>query len=488
MKYKQWIFIPILQVCLFSLLEAQNQPILCSHCTCTPSTGSYVNADCSNNVSSVLYTTSKNTSDNTSAESNDLIQKLSVRKNELITLKDKFPFANLEVLDLSQNKIVHIEDNVFSKLQKLQTLILSKNNIEKLDPNAFQGEYAPEEFLPLRALRTIMLDRNNLHSLNANLFEHTEKIESLSLAYNPLEVIDQHTAIAITNLIHLKFLDLSYTQISVLPQYFLHTPRYITVLNMSGNNFVHVPMELEEAHALETFIFNDNPVVNLTHKNGFPEIPTLRVLHLCQMPELTEIGAGSLANLTKLEELYVAGNPKLARIDDGALASTDRTGGTYEVWPSIKKLYLNDNQLSYMNKSFLAQWDSLAELDLLDNPWTCECENQWMVDTLMPIYMKIDKEKAEDMKCGAPVEMVSFTFHELFAKNYRMRCLDLYGARPEEDAVLMIGMLTGILIGIPIVLLCLYSYKRHWFGIFDDSPAAFSRQFYGRTGGDVYDY
>ncbi|KAK9876132.1 hypothetical protein WA026_011249 [Henosepilachna vigintioctopunctata] len=480
MGFKRTIFLTfIITVCFLSLFNAEDQPLLCSQCKCVTLNDSSLEVTCSSDVTSTIFSPSNKSNTST-------ISKLTVRNNNFNNMTNHFPFENLTILDLTGNKIVHIADNIFKKLQKLEILILSYNNIEILQPNSFEGEYEAGDFYPLRSLRTILLDHNNLHSLNSDLFEHTEHVEQLSLSHNPLKMIDTHTAIAITNLVFLKNLDLSFTQISTLPSSFLHTPRNIEILNLSGNNFTEVPQELKEAHSLKTLLFNGNPMEKLTRANGFPKIPTLRILHLCQMPKLVSIGPGSLANLTNIEELFIAGNPLLTRIDDAAIATADNSG-TYDIWPSIRKIFLNDNQLSYINRSLLARWDSLADLDLLNNPWTCECENQWMVETLLPIYLKIDQESAKKMKCAAPIEMSSFTFEELYNKSYQMRCLDYYGARPERDAALLVGMLAGLLTGIPIVLFCMYSYKRHWFGLFDDSPAAFSRQFYTKTN-SVYEY
>jgi hypothetical protein len=77
--------------------------------------------------------------------------------------------------------------------------------------------------------------------------------------------------------------------------------------------------------------------------------------------------------------------------------------------------------------------------------------------------------------------MVPMTFYDIYKKETTMRCLDAYGHRPERDGVLLVGMLAGVLITIPLVLFIIYAYQRHWFGLFDSSPASFSRQFYKRT-------
>jgi hypothetical protein len=46
----------------------------------------------------------------------------------------------------------------------------------------------------------------------------------------------------------------------------------------------------------------------------------------------------------------------------------------------------------------ILNWKDLSDLDLTDNPWTCECENQWMIDELMPIYLQLDEIKAKALK------------------------------------------------------------------------------------------
>lgn len=46
----------------------------------------------------------------------------------------------------------------------------------------------------------------------------------------------------------------------------------------------------------------------------------------------------------------------------------------------------------------ILQWKDLTALDLTENAWTCECENQWMIDELMPIYLNLDEKKAKDLK------------------------------------------------------------------------------------------
>lgn len=118
---------------------------------------------------------------------------------------------------------------------------------------------------PLRSLKILKLDNNKLHTLDQDLFEHIqERLEVLDLSYNPFKVLDQQTTIAIGSIIYLKELYLGFTNIKKLPEHFLHTPKYLKVLDLSGNNFVEVPEMLNDSHALEVLYFNNNPITNLT--------------------------------------------------------------------------------------------------------------------------------------------------------------------------------------------------------------------------------
>lgn len=90
--------------------------------------------------------------------------------------------------------------------------------------------------------------------------------------------------------IYVQVLDLSYTQLKELPEYLLHTPKYLHVLNLTGNFMTQVPAALEHSHALEVLQFSDNPVTVLDHSRYviplhmiFHPLPTFFHLTKCQM-------------------------------------------------------------------------------------------------------------------------------------------------------------------------------------------------------------
>jgi hypothetical protein len=59
---------------------------------------------------------------------------------------------------------------------------------------------------------------------------------------------------------------------------------------------------------------------------------TLKILHMCNMSRLLEIGAGSLSELINLEQLYLSDNEELTVIHKDAFLKVD---GYQESWPPV---------------------------------------------------------------------------------------------------------------------------------------------------------
>lgn len=55
-------------------------------------------------------------------------------------------------------------------------------------------------------------------------------------------------------------------------------------------------------------------------------------------------------------------------------------------------MILFDNNLTTLNEQLIEHWNEVEEIDIRYNQWKCSCENQWMVDKLVPII----KEKSTD--------------------------------------------------------------------------------------------
>lgn len=365
----------------------------------------------------------------------------------------------VETLTMSHNHIAKVEEGAFMNLSNVVLIDLSHNHLtsEELSPHIFQGHYAPENYEPLEKLRVLKLSSNALHSLHPDLFEHLPRLEEVYLDSNPLKVIDRNTHITLTSAPFLKVLDLSRTMISKLPEHLLHTPRHLQSLLLAGNNFPNPPEGLADSHELQYLDLSENPFTVLS---PLPAMKNLTKLVISHCPDLTEVPKGAFANLPALQHLFLHDNHRLSNINASALVEPPEPPAETHVYPPITTLHLQDNALGYLESSLVARWDKVRDIRLDGNPWVCDCENQWMIQTLLPTMERINITFGAGLKCAQPPEMRDQALHSLEVRHYHMRCLDRLGNRPERDAPLLVGVLVGVLLAAPATLALVLLWRR----------------------------
>lgn len=85
-----------------------------------------------------------------------------------------------------------------------------------------------------------------------------------------------------------------------------------------------------------------------------------------------------------MKELHCSNNHHLSDIHSQALSRRDEEDQEREVWPPIKALYLHNTNISNLDSHLIGRWDEMEVVDIRNNPWSCNCDNQWLVDTLLP--------------------------------------------------------------------------------------------------------
>ncbi|XP_072758203.1 tsukushi [Anoplolepis gracilipes] len=442
--------------------------ILCTVCACTDG---YVNC---NNRSLENHLEDRQWLNVTAKE-------ISFEHNRLVHITP-FPKIIVYKINLGKNQITVIDRHAFKELVNLTELDLNNNQLtsDQLRPHIFEGPFKPEAYEPL-PLKVLNLANNILHWLHQSIFEHIADIEVLNLSGNPFGVFDYRTSIAISSLSYLRELDLSYCQLKELPNLQFHNAKYLKRLNLAGNELAVLPKSLEETGALEYLSLDDNPIRVIDNTNVFPNLTKLRELSLCNMPSLTAIRNGGLSALIGLEDLRVRNCKNLEVIEEYAIAITTAEG---MLWPFLKKLDLSSNALQYLPNLLVNRWDRLEELHLMHNRWSCDCRNQYLIGTVLPEYATKRKATAEvgELTCSAPPEHAGKTLASLSER--QLRCLDLYDARPEKDAAILVGMLIGLLVAIPLGMALFAFWRRGFFFCGTQGPASFSRAFYKRASND----
>lgn len=157
------------------------------------------------------------------------LQELNLSLNRLTDLDaHTFTMPKLLVLDLSNNNITTLNENIFDKLGKLKTLILSFNAL-------VLGHLQPSTFANLFELEELSLRRTNLSNILPDTFLHQSKLISLDLSENKLAKFDHRLFDPVR--LNLKSLRLSKNQLSDLDGLQSTVYPQITLLDIQGNLF-----------------------------------------------------------------------------------------------------------------------------------------------------------------------------------------------------------------------------------------------------------
>ncbi|XP_053687687.1 leucine-rich repeat neuronal protein 3-like [Sabethes cyaneus] len=454
---------------------------LCSPCNCDAAKKTF---DCSSAKLNKLFNMSEWLTLNESGVATDIML---LSRNGLSSVP-AFPQLDVKILDLSHNNISTIAKKAFITLTNLEVLDLSYNMLtsKSLIPEIFEGVYNPDEYLPLEKLRVLRLGNNQLHSLDQDLFEHMPNLEELSLESNVFKVIDRLTETAIASVKTLRSLDLSYMELVDIPEYIFNAPQGLEYLNLTGNLLTTIPEALNYALHLKWLSLDENPIDNIQGDHVFPSLVTLEYLSLSYITPLKVIGRGAFSKLENLKEIHICNNPEFSFFHAEAFVRSDPDDPARKTWPRVKKLYLHNNNLTTLDSQTLARWDDMDVVDIRVNPWDCDCHNQWLVETLLPLIEKTTPEIMNNVVCATPKQMAGLSMVELEHKHSQMRCADKFGNNPQNDGALLIGLLVGLLAGIPLTAAVIMIYKRGCFGLVRRGPADFSRAFYSRATNDDF--
>ncbi|XP_053994557.1 leucine-rich repeat neuronal protein 3-like [Hylaeus volcanicus] len=344
-------------------------PRICQVCNCTKA-GEILNCD-DRNMTAIF----------TRWQWNAKVSKVASFKGNLIEHITPFPISTINRLILQGNKITKIDDAAFKQIINLTELDLSHNELtsESLNPKAFEGKFSLEAYEPLENLTILTVAYNKIHSFHQDLFEHMSNLRVLNMSHNLFAQIDYRTSLAISSIRQLEELDLSYCDLKQIPETLFHTTRYLKKLNLSGNRIMIPPVALGDAIALEYLYMDENPIKIINNSHPFPNMTKLKELSFCCMPHLTAIGSGSFLGLDSLETLRIQNCPNLQVIHESAL--NYQTESNEPMWPPLKELVLSDNALQYLPQYLLLRWDLLEKLDLTNNKWSCDCNNQYLAAT-----------------------------------------------------------------------------------------------------------
>lgn len=335
---------------------------------------------------------------------NPSIKELIIVKNSIKIIDSSIQFySDLQVFDLSGNKLVNIPSKTFLYQRSLQQLHLNENKISSISNKTFLG---------LSSLKVLSMEKNFIEKLKYGHFVATALMEELNLGSNRISSIEPNT---FNGLHHLRILNLQDNLLTTVPSSsFKEIPR-LSELFLGINSFKTVPGRSFEAFkSLKMLSLRGVGMYNLSHdafkgleslisldlsSNLLKKIPTVQLSSLGRLEEL-QIGQNAFEmvaysaffGLKNLKKIEITGSLKLKKIDNGAflanpnLESINLSSNKMLVeiddsalsgLPNLKHLTLKDNSLTKIQET-LYPFSQLTTFDVSENPLACDCDILWL--------------------------------------------------------------------------------------------------------------
>ncbi|XP_041672916.1 vasorin b [Cheilinus undulatus] len=254
---------------------------------------------------------------------------------------------NLEMLDLSQNKLTELPERVFEPLTSLRNLDLSSNQITHISEECFHG---------MALLERLYLYSNYIEAIHPAAFNGLENLLELKLQGNRL------TSLPALTMPRLLLLDLRFNVLPTLGPSDLQTPN-LESLKLGGVGLTDLNKELigslQNLHELD---------ISGNQLESFPSV--LKETH-------------------GLIHLSLAGNPM------GPLKVQD-----LQNLAELQELDISSLSLQGLPEEFSQLFPYLRKLTIAENPFNCLCNVAWFPRWLRA--QSITLERTEETRCHFP--------------------------------------------------------------------------------------
>ncbi|XP_029995354.1 extracellular matrix protein 2 [Sphaeramia orbicularis] len=294
--------------------------------------------------------------------------KLDMADNKIksIAPKDFSGLLNLDTLDLSKNNLddesfsqnplsnltflkkLNLDNNLLTRVpalpSSLEELKINKNKLSAVTPYCFrglnsllnleleenglhEGSVSPQAFRPLQKLLELQLDNNRFRSLPVGL---PPSLQELEINENLIEEVTEQ---ALRGCIHLRVLDMSHNllhQQGIDPHAWRHA-RSLETLDLSHNQFTSVPMNLPRPLRK----------LDLQH-NNITQIPAFTFRHLRPGLQSLHLSHNALSNEGVQRYSFVGSYRSLGELflDNNSLREVPRCVRQFK---NLQLLRLNNN-------------------------------------------------------------------------------------------------------------------------------------------------
>ena len=246
--------------------------------------------------------------------------------------------STLTKIELEYNKIAEISRESFSKLNKLQDLVLNENYITEIRRDSLRGLSGLKElhlmnnrlrkieagsFKDLTALEVLHLESNYIAELESGIFPDLKNIKKIFLGWNTLSNLTRDSLSDLSD--SLEVLDLQHNALRNLKaSTFVNSPKYELLLN--HNYIVNIEDGSFNLPHLQHLSLSYN-YLNFIDSGKFRGLTSLQNLRL-EVNRITKIKKDTFEDFPNLCQLSISYNP-IKRLENGTLHGLQQREGCY---------------------------------------------------------------------------------------------------------------------------------------------------------------
>ncbi|XP_078669195.1 trophoblast glycoprotein-like isoform X1 [Branchiostoma floridae x Branchiostoma belcheri] len=274
-----------------------------------------------------------------------------------------------------------------------------------------QMALVPSAQIPI-GTRELYLNRTKITNLIRNQFANLVAMSVLDLSYNQLYFIDAGAFFGLGNL---QELSLQFNNLTAIPPMFL--PR-LAKLKLYNNHLVNITAgAFRDLSGLTHLYLSSIPTLQMLHDNAFQGLNNLVLLsirknNLKKIPTLQDIPNIvtldlSVNNFTTIKNTTFRTLNKLKELKLGSCNIQSIEAGTFADNYALEKLDLTNNKLETLPENLFFPFEPSHALDeglniaLWENPWLCDCNLQWLTDSIERIGA-FDPVTYIPLVCDAP--------------------------------------------------------------------------------------
>lgn len=281
------------------------------------------------------------------------LTKLNLANNQLTHVNYFLNLNNLNVLNLSYNKIDDLPRRLFDSLENLEELYLQHNLLHVIP---FQA------FAPLHNLKVLDLSHNLMVNFLDHFFKPNKLIGELNLSHNKIEKLASNALADLKDLVHL---DLSNNALRVLTIGVFDALKLLEYLNLANNPLSNFNRDtFQHLKNLKFLNLSGNNMTKIT-TSMFLKTHNIETLVVANT-KIDKVHNTELIGLKNLKQLIIRDNKYLKEIETYVLDDT----------PDLEFVDISGNILTFLPKS-IGGLEKLKKLDISQNFWGCDCRMVW---------------------------------------------------------------------------------------------------------------